>query len=502
MKSNTALELYNLIHSLTPSEKSYFKKGLSKRSDGKLGELFELFNKKKNYDQKQLLGEIKPKYVNPSDVCLKLINAILRSMARYRADSSAQSELNTMLTQIEFLHKRRLYPIGERLTRKALKLSKENNHYAHTNILLDRLLDFIPKRGKDKLKNIQIIQAELKSNTQHQTMYQSLRVLNALMLDHITNHKPSRESLKRFINEILISELMITSTAIDKEYKGLKVYAQNTRNGALYYHGDWETALAESQALIQILGPVEKLSDRLYKSWLSINFNIMTLACLLLDGSTYNKVMKQVDDARKKRGQENDKLGNISFELLNTVHLINLGKLDDAFDILTTQLNQLYNPDLSRHQDESNLRISIGQVLFYQENYAQALAELNKWLADETIKKSEEITNRARWLEMLSVYMLGDLQLFESKLLAMHRYIKQKDTGFDWQIDLLNTMRKTIGESVKNRRSAFTELHQKVKQHQMEFRATAHGFNLLYFIEASALGMPMNKFMAKRYSNN
>lgn len=502
MKSNTTLELYNLIHSLTPTEKSYFKKGLSKRSDGKLGELFELFNKKKGYDEEQLLGEIRSKYVNPSDVCLKLINALLRSMARYRADSSAQSELNTMLIQIEFLHKRRLYPTGERLTKKALKLSKENNHYAHTNILLDRLLDFIPKRGKDKLKNIQAIQAELKSNTQHQAMYQNLRVLNALMLDHITNHKPSRENLKRFINDIMNNELMVASTAIGDEYKGLKVYAQNTRNGALYYHGDWETALAESQALIEYLGPTEKLSERLFKSWVSINFNIITLACLLLDGDTYIRVSQQVDEARKKRGNETDKLGNTSFDLLNTLHLINLGKLDEALDILSTQLKQLYNPDLSRHHDESNLRISIGQVLFYQENYTQALAELNKWLADESIKKSEEITNRARWLEVLSVYMLGDIQLFESKLLAMHRYIKQKDTGFDWQTDLLNTMKKTIGEPAKKRSSAFSELYQNVKNHQLEFRATAQGFNLLYFIEATAQGLPMNKFMVKRYSNN
>lgn len=499
MKSNTTLELYNLIHSLTPTEKSYFKKGLSKRSDGKLGELFALFNKKKSYDEEQLLGEIKSQYVNPSDVCLKLINAILRSMARYRADSSVQSELNTLLTQIEFLHKRRLYLTGERLIKKGLKLAKQENQFTYINILSDKLIDFIPKRGNDKLKNIKQVEAEFKKATEHQIMHQNLRILYSLMLDHFTNSKPSRKGLKQFMSDILQSHLMVNPEQIGKEYKALRVYAQNNRNGALFYSGDWETALAESKSLIEYLGPPEKLSERLSKSWLSINFNMITIACFLLDKKSYTQIRAQVDEMVSKKENAKAILAQLSFKLLSTHHLINSGKLDEALATLTTQVKQLHNPEVTRSQDKSNLRLAIGMVLFYQEKYPQAIAEINKVLVDDSVARSEDLIYKARWIEILSVYNLGDHTLFESKLLAMYRYIKQKNSGFDWQTDLLNTLKKTVDEPVKKRSSAFSELHQKVKKHELEFRTMAHGFNLLHFIEASTQGLPMNKFMAKRY---
>lgn len=498
MKINYSAEVHSLVHSLNSAEKAYFKRSLSKRSDIKLANVFDIINKKAEYDEKYLNEKITPIYTSSTSAYRQLENSILRSISRYRSDSTAQSELNTLLIQIEFLFNRRLYKIGKRLIKRGLKISRENNLFTYTLLFLDQSLTFLSKQENKNNKPTEVIYAEIQKLTEYQAIAFNQRMLNKKLVAYSVHQKLSRKSLKFFYDDIIKSNLLTIPKEVDRDYLLLTVKGLNVRNGAYFNYGDWEKALKGSLELLDIFGPPESLPEHLLKSWMAVNNNIVTISSYLLEKESYMQARKRIEDGMKLKAIENDKVGNLSPVLWDLLHFINSGQLDKAYSLAESQLKPHYTPDLISYQ-EVNMRITIAQILFYQERYKEAINQISLLMNDSSTKETLNARGRLRWPELFSAYFLEDASLFKSKALAITRYLKQNDSGFDWELGLVDMLKKTFDVPAKKRMELFTSLFNEVKQHQHEFRATAHGFNLLHFIEAMSLGMPMNKFMAKKY---
>lgn len=106
-------DLFELIQSLSGSEKRYFKLYASKTSSGKNSiyvELFDQIEKKNTYDEKRILQEVKSlKKEQLSNVKKYLFDLILESMQMYHADRSIATQINKNISSIEFLFEKRLF---------------------------------------------------------------------------------------------------------------------------------------------------------------------------------------------------------------------------------------------------------------------------------------------------------------------------------------------------------------------------------------------------------
>lgn len=498
MATNYSLEIHLLVHSLSASEKAYFKRGLTKRNDSRLAQVFDIINKTPEHNKELLSKKIQPIYSSITDAYRQLEASILRSVSRYRSDSTAQAELNTLLIQIEFAHSRNLLKMGGRLIKKGLNIAQKNNFFNYSVLLLEQRLKLVSIQNDPGNKLAKKIHVEIAKFSEYQQIVNNQSFLNLKIVDFNKNHKLSREGLRFFFDNVIESGLATIPRKIDKDHILLTIKGFNLRNGTYFYYGDYKTALKGSFELLEILGPGELLSERLYKSWLSITKNILVMAGYLLDGKTYFETKEKIEKVRTLRRGKTEEFDNENYILYNLMHLICLGELDKALDLINKNLEHLNNQGTESHV-KTSLKVTLAQVYFYQQKYQQAITEISLLMNDEPTKDKLSAKDRLRWIDLFSTYFINDVQLFQSKRLAMSRYLKQNDSGFNWEFDLMDTLRKTFGESQKTQTAQFKLLYEKVSQYENEFRATAHGFNLLHFIEAMSLGISMNQLMAKRY---
>ena len=143
MKPST--ELFNLIQSLSKSEKRFFKLS-SSLQDGEKNylKLFDAIEKQKSYDEKEIKLLFKAeKFIQhlPSEKN-HLYKLILKSLRGYYSDHSISSTLKQDLKNIEILYKKALYKECVKILKRSKKIAVnyEKFYYLFELISWEKLL--------------------------------------------------------------------------------------------------------------------------------------------------------------------------------------------------------------------------------------------------------------------------------------------------------------------------------------------------------------------------
>jgi hypothetical protein len=178
MKKNEAL--YQLIHSLTPNEKRFFKFYTTRHIVG--GEnnyikLFSMFDKMKIYDDEELEKQAKKaKFVNYFSAEKNyLYNLILDSLDSYHKESSIDRQISKMLNIGRILMEKKLDIHGEKVLEKARKLSQFHNRYENIipiNYLLKKKAFARETIEQELLFAYQEEEREVQGKLQHKFYYQ------------------------------------------------------------------------------------------------------------------------------------------------------------------------------------------------------------------------------------------------------------------------------------------------------------------------------------------
>ncbi len=134
-------DLFHLIHSLSKTEKRYFKLNTGKSGDQTANyiRLFDAINKMENYDEAKLKSLFKGEKLIKNFPKEKeyLYQTILTSMRAYHKDKSSASKIRDLLTDATFLKERNLFDQAQLLLKKAKKMAYDfENFPALMNILV------------------------------------------------------------------------------------------------------------------------------------------------------------------------------------------------------------------------------------------------------------------------------------------------------------------------------------------------------------------------------
>lgn len=125
MSKSPSLDLFQLIKSMTQSEKRYFKIFASRHTIGERNnyiKLFDAIERQKVYDETKLRET--QKYISQFAVIKKgLYDLVLRSLDSYNFNSSVEAELKNNSHYIEVLYKKGLYDQCERIIEKSKQLA-------------------------------------------------------------------------------------------------------------------------------------------------------------------------------------------------------------------------------------------------------------------------------------------------------------------------------------------------------------------------------------------
>ena len=134
-------ELFDLVKSLTKSEKRYFRLYTSLHTKGgvnKYVQLFDLIDRQKTYDEAALrrdcAGDIGISHF--AEAKHYLYNSILKALHLYHLEQSVDSRIQMCIHQAEILYDKKLYEQFERMLSRALELA---GHYSRGIYVLDIL---------------------------------------------------------------------------------------------------------------------------------------------------------------------------------------------------------------------------------------------------------------------------------------------------------------------------------------------------------------------------
>jgi len=122
--------LFQLIKSLSKSEKRFFKIYSGRHVIGQQNnyvELFDLISKQSEYNEESILKKFRgKKLVNRFSVAKAyLYDLILKSMNTYHAQNTVDAQILNLIRNISFLYEKNLYDQADKLIQKAKKLALE-----------------------------------------------------------------------------------------------------------------------------------------------------------------------------------------------------------------------------------------------------------------------------------------------------------------------------------------------------------------------------------------
>lgn len=126
--------LFELIHSLTKSEKRYFKVFTANHKDNNnYVRLFDAIHDQEEYNEEQLLEEFRNEdFVRQFSVAKNyLMNLILKSLSSHHAKAKKSIELNGYLSEIEILYWKGLYKLAAKRIMQSKKIAEKYDmaHY-------------------------------------------------------------------------------------------------------------------------------------------------------------------------------------------------------------------------------------------------------------------------------------------------------------------------------------------------------------------------------------
>jgi hypothetical protein len=201
--------LFELIHSLTKSEKRYFTvfTSIHKESNNYV-KLFNAIQAQKKYDEDALLKHFeKEDFVRQFSVAKNyLMNLILKSLSNHHMKAKKSIELNQYLTEIEILYWKGLYKLSHKKIIQAKKIAEK---YNMTHYLL--LINYWERRNEDFVSQTILNEDVIKETHFYLDMHNQQMQMNFLIkkMEKITKSTiKSTDQTVQQVLEIFSHELM------------------------------------------------------------------------------------------------------------------------------------------------------------------------------------------------------------------------------------------------------------------------------------------------------
>ncbi|MBK9331212.1 MAG: hypothetical protein IPM96_02145 [Ignavibacteria bacterium] len=448
MKTNT--ELFDLIKSLSSSEKRYFKLNASvQKGVTKYLKLFDLIDSQKIYNEKALKSfkgneDLKKNFNFTKNYLAKLI---FKSLLNYKNEKSTDAKLFNMLQRCRILFQKALF-------RQHFKTVKAGKAIAEKCERFGFLLEFIEMERQLTRKE------ELLSNDIQKLFEYELKVLEKIR--EINFYKKSISSLLRIyrstgiirseddekdLNETLsVIENRKVNTSMSVTSAERILYAQSI---AHELKGDLELSYSVCVKRFKLISLNRNIFDEsLYDKYRDSLLSVINSASRCSNFSVSEKHLKILKESSKNL--EIDEIDiNINNLNLNLLKILN-GKIISGKKevlILAEKYLNIYRNKLTINT--YNLIVyRLSSSYFFDKNYHEALRILNVYSTVQYSGLSPFLEPYLKMLNILIHYELDNYKLLKYMLPSAKKYLKSRKAFHKTEISVLNFISKMI--STKN----------------------------------------------------
>jgi hypothetical protein len=442
MKPST--ELFDLIKSLSKSEKRYFNLTFDRKNEE--SNYLKLFNeilKQEAYDEKSIKEKFKnEKFVKQLTFTKNyLYNLIIRSLIAYNHDRSIESRLLDSILKIKILYKKALFDQYFSAIKHAKEAAMKYEKFYITAELL-RVQRLIVKAEKYRKENKEKLYAEEELNLSRiKNLGQYSRVFAKLMAFMRTEGSPRGKAAKLTLDKIVNTDIMkdesaaLSVQALEYFYHIKMIYSSLT--------GDAESAYRYCRKRLECIEkhPFIFIDDIIDAHRSVIDTLIgMTIRLKKFDEfDTYLEKYKSLAPATTK-----DK---ISFKTsIDHITLIYYLEKEDytggikAIPAIAEDLKK-FKGKIDKDREIATM-FYIAKLYFLAGQFEKALEQTNSLLNNKAIGYREDIQSNVKLVNLLIHYELKNYNLLEYLLESTQRFLNRKGKLYRIETRIIGTLKK------------------------------------------------------------
>jgi len=479
MEQNQKLYLFQLIKSLSVSEKGYVKKFCAKNgANPSYLKLLDAIDLQTTYDEESIKKKFKnQKFIKQLSVAKNyLIKSILRSLRAYHSESTNNIQVHELLLEIEILYNKRLIGLCQKLIKKAKRIIEDAQLYHHAAELAFwdfRLALLLPYNEQtdaymevNKIFGTENLEATIILAEYRHLAYD---VFKFGFKEGYSREDQAKTIAQQFSEHPLLQELPEKSNA-----KAVARY-YNIWNKIHEINTDFVKGYESSKGFVEVIQENPKVfEDYLMATVIPAHYNLLGCCVLLNKEKTFFANLQYLKDIPKTYKSKNEIVHRlthyyaIALELQfytqnayfekSAALLPEATKVVEEGDLLTFGLSLLH----------IELCYSIAYAYFGLENYETSETWVAKTLEHQKDNLREDIMCMAHLLHLVNHAEMGSYQYLDYKLRSTYNFIKRMKKIHKFEKVTLQFLKKLI--NVRNS-SEFIAL---IKVYKNKFEAIEH----------------------------
>jgi len=451
-------DLFDLIKSLTKSEKRFFKLSSSLQSGKKnYLKIFDVIDKQDEYDEEAIKRTFKTKrFVQhfPSEKN-HLYKLILKSLRAYKSDNTINSILQQEIKNIEILYHKALYKEANKFLQRAKKKAKEHEkfYYLYELLLWEKILLEEEYEEGEFTKDIDSLIIEernvinkLRNLAAYHILYSKINYI--FRSGGYVRNAIDRKIVAEIVNHPLISE---KNTALSKRATTICYYIKGY---CALANQDTKLCLENFRKVKKVFDQNPLIKDDLTKRYINTIANMLN--CHIEMGNN--------DEARTLIDEMNRLPENRSFSSFDSrvriftssyLNQLNLNAKNGNFEE-SVKLSPEIIEQLGKFENKINKE---QEVLFYFKlayahfcygDFNVALFWINKVLNDNEPSLRQDLYGYSRLFNLIIHFELGNFELLEYIIKSTHRYLNKRQLAYKIEEIIIKSLKALSKNKSKN----------------------------------------------------
>lgn len=435
-------ELYDLIKSMTMSEKRYFKIFSSKHVLGEGNDyvkLFDAIDAMDSYDEPLLKKE--PFVKNLSAEKNYLRKLVLKSLVAFNSNLNTKVKVMGLIQNAEVLYHKGLYAQAEKQCKKAVNLADSSELFTHKIVAYELLIELVSKQFEydEAIESIEDLIKEMKRTENfHAVQNVTMKVYRDTWKYGTARSNEEKEFIQDYINDLKNSGFQPLS-------ERSKMYQLGLQLAHALYVNDHERMLTVSVQMSQLYekndylieySTIGYLASLYYAGW------ALSLKKKYIEALVYAQKLENLKDSFGIQ-TSNNKSARIFF-YSNLIKIDCLLKMDKYSEV-ESSINIVLN-DLDKYSGHIGvvhlyeLYFLLAKFYFVRGKYRDALRYTNHILNDTKLKSRKDLLSVVRLLNLLIHFEMGNDFTLEYLTKNTFNYFNSKNRLFKVERELINFM--------------------------------------------------------------
>lgn len=447
--------LFELIKSLSKSEKRYFKLISSRHTIGDENNYVRLFDyiaKQEEYNEEALFKEFKNEaFLNRFSITKKrLYDHVLSALDAFYASSSIDAQLFKLMHSAEILYTKSLYDQCGRILRSAEKLAEKHERYALIIEIRRKKKKLLENNGYSDVKMEDLTEIEKKDVfiMKQLELYNQLWKIKSDLFFQLSRKGKARSDEEREQFQTIFKQLPENLITAELPFDSAYLY-NHIRSAYWFASGDLEKSYIYIKANLQTFEEREGVIETNLNSYFSLLTNAIYVSEELgyhHDSTSFLKKLKEIPDNFQL--EQNEDLQIKLFASTSSIELSILthrGEYQKAYNLigLIEKNLKVFGEKISPVR-KAYIQFKIATIKLGQKDFSGALKWINAILNDTELDESEDILSYTHILDLLVHLELKHNEFLSYSLKTTLRFLKSRNRLYSFEKVFLQFISKRI----------------------------------------------------------